>query len=239
MLNTIGAGTWPTWISAVFTSLAAVTAALTYWRSVNVRREAQARLIYTTVEGYRDFAPGDIFEVLPNGATMGTIAAGAIIDSSSATGAGRLRATEYVLQVEVAVHNRSNELIGPFKIQLVDTGLKRIYETFSLSADAIAPESDMVISFVFSNNHHPGQPGIRATLIFRDASGAWWRRHASELVERVHNDPENTAPTKAERAQHAANAIALGIVPSPEPKVPWRAWLHRRVRVLRGKSPTP
>ena len=46
----ITAGSWPDWIAATFTSLAFVVAAVSYRRSVEVRREAQARLVYSKIQ---------------------------------------------------------------------------------------------------------------------------------------------------------------------------------------------
>jgi hypothetical protein len=71
------------------------------------------------------------------------------------------------------------------------------------------------------------------------AVGRWWRRRLAEPIEAVHNDPENAAPLPAERAQYEANARAHGIVPSPEPKVPLRARLHRFWRKRRGQTSVP
>jgi hypothetical protein len=122
---------------------------------------------------------------------------------------------------------------------MVNVGRKQIYETFSIQAGMIEPGADHVVSFVWPNADHPGQPGLGTTVIFRDASGSWWRRHLSEPIEAVHDDPENAAYTPTERAGWAENARAMGLEPTPEPKLPWRVRWHRFVRARRGKSPIP
>jgi len=103
----------------------------------------------------------------------------------------------------------------------------------------VDPESDFFIDFVWPNADHPGQPALGTTLLFRDASGQWWRRYRAEPIEAVHDDPENDAATPAERAVWAANARAIGVEPTPEPKVTLRARWHRLWRKRLGKSPIP
>jgi hypothetical protein len=238
------AGSWPEWVEAGFTSLAFVIAALSYRRSVNTRREAQARLVYSKITEIRFYEPGAQFDLLPNGAQHGAPGGGAeivqITDPESGSVKSRYLSVEPVGQVTAVIHNGSNELIGPAKLQLVDTGPKGVvFAEFAALTGVVEPESDHVLSFVFPNPHHPGQPGLGTTLIFRDSSGQWWRRYRAESIEAVHDDPENAAPTPAERAIYAANARAMGATPRPEPRVSRRVRLYRKWRKTRGKSPIP
>lgn len=84
-----------------------------------------------------------------------------------------------------------------------------------------------------------GSPSIGTTLIFRDSGGRWWRRHGAEPVRHVHDDPENSGPTRGELESAAAVVQAMGWEPSPPAKVPLRAKFWRTVRRVRGLSPTP
>jgi len=103
----------------------------------------------------------------------------------------------------------------------------------------IDPDSDFVVEFVFPNPDHPKQPSIGTTVIFRDAVGAWWRRHLAEPIEFVHDDPENSSPTPTEREDYATNARAMGIEPSPTPVITMRVRWHQARRKSQGKSPIP
>jgi hypothetical protein len=62
---TITLGSWPDWIAAIFTSLAFVLAAGSYARSVRVRREAQARLVYSKITHVQEHEPLAQFARLP------------------------------------------------------------------------------------------------------------------------------------------------------------------------------
>lgn len=147
-------------------------------------------------------------------------------------------ATVPVMQLTAVIHNGSKELIGPVKIQVVNTGARRVYDS-SISFGPVEPESDYRVNFTIPNDVHPGQPSLGTTLIFRDASGQWWRRHLAEPIEAVHDDPENTSPTRPERAAYARNALSMGIEPSLEPAPSMRVRWHRFWRKRRRKSAAP
>jgi hypothetical protein len=236
----VTAGTWPTWISAVVTSFALMVAALSYARSVKTHREAQARLVYSKVTDISEHQPGTMFELLPNDAKIGCGAEGASIVLPTAPDAeAQFLALAPVIQLTVVIHNGSKELIGPAKVQIFNHGLKKVHDTRSVIVGAIEPESDYIVSFTIQNAHHPGSPSLGTTLIFRDASGQWWRRLAAEQIEAVHNDPENSTYTRTELDSFAANARAMGGEPTPVPKLPWKVRWHRFWRARRGKSPLP
>jgi hypothetical protein len=240
VIDQITPGSWPDWIAAIGTTLAFLVAAVSYARSVEVRREAQARMVYSKITHHAEYEPLATFEILPNGARIGGGGEGVGIVSPSVTGGEpRYLAVAPVIQVSVTVHNGSKELIGPVKLQIVDTGLKTTYDTFCSNFALVEPESDYVVSFTFRNIHHPGSPSLGSTVLFRDASGQWWRRHLAEPIERVHDDPENYRYTPAEHAQFAENARALGGEPEPYAKLSWPVRWHRFVRARRGKTPTP
>lgn len=247
VLDKITLGSWPDWFAAVGASAAFIVAALAYRGSVKLRREEQARLVYSKVMEAKCHEAGVGLEPLPHGAKIGNTRGPGItgtafaIPSSPSDEAAREIALVPVIQLTACIRNGSKELIGPAKVQVVNRGRKTTYDTFSVIVDVVDPESDYVVNFVWPNVDHPGEPSLGTTLLFRDSSGQWWRRHLAEPIEAVHDDPENAAYTSAERATGAANLRALGIEPAPDasPKVPLRARWHRFWRKRRGKSPTP
>ena len=224
-------GSWPDWITAGFTSLAFVTAARSYARSVKIRREAQARLVYSKPIDVKHHDVGAELALLPHGATIGVCAGGTELVPPST----QLAMTP-VTELTAVIHNGSKELIGPAKLQVVNTGREATYDTFAALVGVIDPESECTVTFTFPNSDYPGQPSLGTTVLFRDASGSWWRRHLAEPIESVWNDPENASPTAAERAQYAAIALAAGLHPTPEPHVSQRVRWHRYWRKRRGKS---
>lgn len=222
---------------AVGTSLAFIVAAVSYLRDVGLKKEAQARLVYSKLVDLSFHEAGEPLAALQPGVTMGILAVQAT--RTYAGGTACIVPSTPVVRVTASIRNRSDELIGPAKLQIVNTGRKVIFESFAGSVGSVDPQSDMLIDFVFPNTEHPNQPSIGTTVIFRDASGAWWRRHLAEPIESVHDDPENSAPTPTERAQYAENARAMGITPRPPLAIPLRVKYRRAIRARRGKSAIP
>lgn len=235
-------GSWPDWVAAVGTSLAFIVAAFAYRRDVKVRRESQARLVYSKMVDYETFHVGAMFSTLAEGAVQGCNAPGTVefVFSEDPDVKAVLRTIVPAIRVVIDVHNLSDELIGPAKIQVVDTGREAILNDFCCLTGAIEPHSTYRCDFVFQNDRYPvGEPSLGTTVIFRDATGGWWRRHLSNLIEAVHDDPENGAFTPAQRHQWAANARALGSTPTPEPLLSRRVRWHRYWRRRRGLPPIP
>lgn len=235
-LTGIDLGNVPAWVSATVTSFAFAVAARSYSRNVKQRKEEQARLVYSKVLMQRHFGGGETFDPLPDESKIGIRGGGSIIMFNETR---KEVAVEPIIQLTVAVHNGSKELIGPAKLQVINKGRGQRYEDFAALIGVIDPESEYVVNFIWPNLDHPGQPSLDATLIFRDASGQWWRREMAEPIEAVHADPENFSPTKTELAQSADNARKMGLTPSPPSRVPVRARFHRGIRRLRGKTPIP
>ncbi|SOD71668.1 hypothetical protein SAMN05892883_1157 [Jatrophihabitans sp. GAS493] len=152
-------------------------------------------------------------------------------------------ASEFTLkpavQMTITIYNGSPELVGPVKVRVVNNGLREVLEDFAFVFASIRPTSEESVTFTFPWTQAPGQPSLGSTIVFRDSSGTWWRRHLVEPIERVHADPENGSLPKAMRDQFAANAAAMGSEPTPEPRVSWRTRLARRVRTIRGESGIP
>jgi hypothetical protein len=152
-------GSWPDWIAAIFTSLAFVVAAFSYARNVKIRRESQARLVYSKLTHLVTHEPGATFDLLPNGATVGNGLEGAVIVTDPKTGRGQGLAIAPLLQVTAIIHNGSKELIGPARIQMVNAGRKMIYEAFAARPGAIDPESECIVNF-YVRERRPSWPAV-------------------------------------------------------------------------------
>lgn len=231
------------WLVTAGGLVALLIATNTYRRNVKVKREEQARLVYSKLIDIKLHEQGATFDMLPNDAQVG-INAGVTAtvppgpDDPPGTKSRSLALTP-TIQITAIIHNGSKELIGPVRIQVVDTGRNFTLETFSLGVGAIDPESDFVVDFIWPNTDAPGLPGLGTTVIFRDASGSWWRRRLSEPIESVHDDPENTGPTATERVAIRAMQIREGFTPIEEPILSAKVRWHRYWRKRRGKSPIP
>jgi hypothetical protein len=234
------------WLATIGGLVALLIAANTYRRNVRNKREEQARLIYSKFTHVEHPMPGTTFELLPNGASIGSgCPAVQIITNPDPDAEAKALglAMAPLIQATVIIHNGSKELIGPVRVQMVNGApIPQPWEHTSISVAAVEPESDYVVNFTWINNLHPGQPGLATTVIFRDASGQWWRRHRSEPIERVHDDPENSGPTPVERVAIRQQQAAMGIAEEQwieEPKPSLRVRWHRFWRKRAGKSPVP
>lgn len=238
----VGPGTWPDWIAAIFTSLAFVVAAVSYAFAIKDRREAQARLVYSRVTHVEFIEAGAELELLPHGAKIGNGFGTTIIMPTRSEDKARGLALSPLGHVTAEIHNGSNELIGPARIQMVNGATGKAWDTFSISVAAIDPESSYVVDFTWPNELHPGQPSLGTTVIFRDATGRWWRRHMSEPIEHVHADPENEGPPPKEREGIRAYQRRIGVPEHqliPEPRVSLRVRWRRLLRRLRGRPSIP
>lgn len=230
---------WRNWLATIGGLVALFIAANTYRRNVRIKREEQARLVYSRLTHVNFYGSGEYFAMLPNGAQLGTASGVQIAMPVDPSLKASNLALAPVINVTAIVHNGSKELIGPVKVQMVNGGTDKIWADFSIQVDAIEPESDFVVDFVWPNEFDPGQPALATTLLFRDASGQWWRRHRAEPIERVHDDPENTLPSPAERRSSAAFAISIGLQPTVDPKPTIRVRWQRFWRKRRGLTPIP
>jgi hypothetical protein len=233
------------WLATAGGLIALLIAANTYRRNVRVKREEQARLVYSKFIHVEHRYPGDEFPILMNDARVGNGSPGYqhLSSRNPATGKWDLAlAIAPLIQTTVIIHNGSKELIGPARVHMVNGGDLTVWDAFSIQVAEVEPESDYVVEFIWVNETHPGQPPLATTLLFRDASGQWWRRLRSEPIERVHNDPENGTLPPKERAAARRQQEAMGIPEEDrvkEPKVGARARWHRMLRRWQGKNPIP
>jgi len=234
---------WRGWIIAIGGLVALFVTTNTYRRNVKVKREEQARLVYSRVT-HVDFP-------LPGRAYLPEVYRGIEIDLDIRRTANSdptdPRETLYIVDrpanhYVVKVHNGSKELIGPVRVQMMNNVTRELVERFSMLLDTVEPESDSTFSFTWPNDVHPAQAGYGPTILFRDASGQWWRRHLSEPIERVHDDPNNHGQSAAERVHTRKYQESQGIPPERWVKdlpIPLSARWHRLGRMRKGKSPTP
>ncbi|ROQ41542.1 hypothetical protein EDF46_0923 [Frondihabitans sp. PhB188] len=236
---------WRGWLTTLGGLLALPVATSTYLRNGRIKREEQARLVFSKFTHVENHNPGSTVPLLPNGARVGNACAAlGLINNPDPDSEEKMLGVALLPlnQTTVIIHNGSKELIGPARVQIVNGGTGRTWDDFSISVGAIDPETDYVVNFTWENDVYPGMPALATTVIFRDASGQWWRRHRSEPIEHVHDDPENAGPTPAERVTIRANQQAMGIPTEHqlvEPNVRLRVRWHRFWRARAGKSPIP
>lgn len=181
-VSNITLGSWPDWLAAICTAAAALVAAFSYRHSVRLRREAQARLVYSRLASYRTLA-GNVSVVRP----------GAFIISASAqeliaTRQG-LHTLQRVSKVDVHVHNDSAELIGPYRIQ---TRLKNGHEIHAMAADVLRPNHIATWSIYFAPLDADDISAFDVVLQFRDASSRWWQRHSLGPIRPVSRREQRT-----------------------------------------------
>lgn len=237
---------WRGWLTTLGGLVALFVATSTYLRNGRIKREEQARLVYSKHTHVDLYEVGQTFSLKSPAADSGQVIEGAadVVMNPDSTSAERWLglALQPLIQVRVVIHNGSKELIGPARLQVLNAGNGLIWEDFSIKVDAVGPETDYVVDAVWINSFHPGMPSLATTVIFRDASGQWWRRHRSEPIERVHDDPENSGPTAAERSRIRQQQSDQGVLEAEriqEPRPTAAVRLHRLLRRWKGKSPTP
>ncbi|MDN3494331.1 hypothetical protein QL996_00130 [Planococcus sp. APC 4015] len=239
----IGLGTWPDWVAAAFTSLAFLVAAVSYAHSVHSRRQAQARLVYAKLAHVSYHQPGEIIPsdsaaIVVNGEGYEFVKFEIWNVGEPPTG---LRVLQPLVRTVIVVHNGSDELIGPVKIQLLDPATRKLFERVSLPLNApIEPRSDLVVELLVVNDLHPGAPSVAPVIWFRDSSSRWWRRDGLEPIEAIHDDPHNMADTERERAIRDRDLLLAGGEGLPgDPRLSARVRWHRFWRGARGRSPIP
>lgn len=227
------------WLATIGGLIALLVALNTYRHNVKNKREEQARLVYSRVRSVNRYLEGEPFTSEPGPPIQDP----SIAQRFDPNDSRHYRAVVSIMQIEVCVHNGSKELIGPAKAQMMNlrTGLPDDWQ--SVLVTTIEPESDATLHFLYRANAEDLRRKETAlpetTVIFRDASGQWWRRHGSEPIERVHADPESNYPTPSERVLWREYYTSQGLRAGPEPTVPWSVVWSRYWRRVRGKSPIP
>ncbi|MDN4476617.1 hypothetical protein QQX09_12190 [Demequina sp. SYSU T00192] len=176
-------GDLPGWVAAVLTGLALVIAAQSYARDVKRRREAQARLVYATETFNARHEPGPVRVVPPGGRVRGN--ADYSVDKGAA-GRENLRVRETVLRVDIEIHNRSDELIGPVLFQGPTVAMPPV--GWAIVSQVIEPGESVTLVFLRRPFNPAEMPPVDVTIAYRDSSGRWWRRVGTEPIEMIRDD---------------------------------------------------
>lgn len=205
----ITAGSLPEWVAAGIALFALIGAAVSLYFSaraarlsaeankltaaayrddVKVRSEAQARRIWSTLDGVFFASHGDgvhspdgfrvvggevgIEEEIVEGTTMGW------------------KASADQTQVHLTVHNRSDEVVGPVRAYTCDRRtLALIERTVIESDDPLLPGETARFCVVYRREE---PRAFWPVIEFRDAAGVWWRRRHYEPIEQLGtSDPRN------------------------------------------------
>jgi len=232
-------GSWPDWVAAVGTSLAFIIAAVSYFRSVRDATKAQARLVYASLVDIKSHAPGEESPLMLGGASIGGGEGYAIKPGAPGVQATQI-AVAPLTRAVVRVHNGSDELMGSVKVQLYNSGLKKLFDRATMFTGPIEPHNDYVADISVINEQYQGEPSVGMVIVFQDSSNRWWKRHGFQPIERIHDDPNNTSDSPHERAMRERNVLLAGGVGfDPEPKPSLIVRWHRFWRRMRGKQAIP
>lgn len=233
---------WRGWLTTIGGLIALSIGVNTYRRNVTNKREEQARLVFCRVSRAHTRPANESFSFMLDGATEASLHSDVSFQPTpyrDMDGGPMGYSPIDTFQVNIAVHNGSKELIGPARVQVVDRRNDRADEMVSVIIPVVEPESDHIVEFIVPNRDGSSYPKLGPTVLFRDASGEWWRRHMAEPIERVHSDPENAMVTPAQRHSQNEARRQSGKPPLEEPKVKMRHRWHRFWRRMRGKSALP
>ena len=168
------------WLATIGGLIALSIAANTYRRNVRLKREEQARLVYSEASGFGAVK------------AMGDVVANSRGDSSTTWSCIRpvgesMVATEPILQVRLVISNGSKELIGPIRVRMVDRDKGTFFhqgdKPFEALIDSIRPETDHIANLAFPIGDHEPRAWTGSNIQFRDASGQWWGRHLREPIQ--------------------------------------------------------
>lgn len=229
------------WITALGGLVALFVALSTYRANARIRRESQARFVYAKVLHYSDIAKDETFGSDSDDLEIQSATFEWIEDPDPyvlGTGSQVRKAVESLGYCRVLVKNGSEELIGPVKIQLADLETERLWPQIAVILPVLEPGESGTAILVWSRPPSGGDSDVTPVIVFRDASGRWWRRIGPHPIEHVHADPENSSVTKSQREAGTLPTGTRGVI-SKQPRLGLRVLSHRTLRVLRGKSPTP
>lgn len=164
------------WLATIGGLVALLIAANTYRRNVKMKREEQARLVYSSLGQWTTHDEGS--DLRGFGGTDSTTWAAITHDETR-----RWLTREPAIHAVLIIHNKSKELIGPVRVRIIDRDENGYLTTFAATVDHVDPESDHLVDAVFPNPKHPTPPWMGTEVSFRDASGGWWKRTLTEPIE--------------------------------------------------------
>jgi hypothetical protein len=97
----------------------------------------------------------------------------------------------FVVFVGVAVHNNSEEIVGPFRLSLHDKVTKKPIGGALIEDEPLLPGKSYSTEFTvrITEDESDPYPRPRATLVFRDSAGQWWERRDYEPIEELQGAP--------------------------------------------------
>ena len=219
-------GNVPGWTSAGVTSIAAAVAAVTFWRNERVRRQAQARLVYATVDRLQRFRDE---EMIPGAEDL--LMQGYLTPTSGASGRdwpdGYIADGDWA-RAEVKVHNLSDELVSRWGVVLRDVQAGDVYGLADHVHGHAVPGGVTTRVYLFPLEEWvPGDAEV--TLYFRDASGQWWERHETDPIRKAR---KRDIPT----ITRSAESRGFRLIPGGSGRLePWedRWWWDRPIRQYR------
>ena len=218
---------WRSWLATIGGLVALVVAVATYSRNAKLKREEAARLVYAVEKGTVTYLKGATFEI-ELGRNDILHAPGELEVEYAEDGKTlKIKANEQMVRTTLVIYNGSKERMSP------------VYpHAFSRSADAriaeappienLDPEGTATAEVLFAEPPE-GRPEVGVSLVFRDSSGRWWRRHLDGPLRRAkrvarpnvrgvywkHNADVQHPAFKQLDHQHAVGAFDKNVVKTP------------------------
>lgn len=174
-------------IAAVLTGIALIVAARSYRDSTRDAHEAQARLVYSTVDAVTTYQTGELID-----GGERTVLVDFVASSDTTTGSAVVTALMPAISITVSVKNNSSEVIAHATIRLISRVLDDEND-LGCSFAAITPGTEEITTLILENHWYPGLPTVGSEILFRDSGGSWWTRQGADPVIELkgHSPNEN------------------------------------------------
>lgn len=193
-------GTQAEWIGAIGTALGFAVAAGGYLWSVLRTRKAQARRVYAHIEKAELREAGSVDQTLDTQLEAGIIVRvhpESVSDYVGSPDGPMRRYLNNAIRLVVKIHNGSDEIMGPMRVELVDQAASQLFDFPTIPVGRVEPGDSVFVLLVLQDTWRPRVPKLRPRIVFRDSSGKWWHRYDSEPV---HSAPrvivEPTSPAE-------------------------------------------
>ncbi|MFS0794581.1 hypothetical protein [Microbacterium sp. 1P10AE] len=157
-----------------------------YRDDVKVRTEAQARRVWSTLDGVYTITKGlDVYPPDNFRAFGGEVG----IEPNVMEGVNwGWKATADQTQIQLTVHNQSDEVVGPIRAYVCDRQTLTLIDRTVIGFDEpLLPGQTAKMCVVHRLEEHRG---FWPVIEYRDAAGVWWRRRHYEPIEQLGtNDP--------------------------------------------------
>lgn len=170
-------------MSAGVTSVAAGVAAVTFWRNERARSQAQARLVYATVDRLQRYRDAEEMPGAEHLTMHGSLLTPTRWPAGRRWPEGYLAGGDWA-RAEVQVHNLSDELVSRWGVVLRDALAGDVYGFDDHVRGHAEPGGITTRVHLFPLDAWiPGDAEV--TLYFRDASGRWWERHETDPIRKA------------------------------------------------------